>query len=134
MPRAASSTRVLDFIAGLIIFLFRVGTTAEQKLGPITTPRWHRLELSVRGQCGASGFVRSVTFEHRALDTQDDRSFASFSLPADMGSKRNSALHDTADTGEEEPPVKIQQVEFPFWQVCDVLRLPPWREPSRTLS
>ena len=43
-PRAASSTRVLDFIAGLIIFLFRVGTTAEQKLGPITTPRWHRVE------------------------------------------------------------------------------------------
>ena len=69
-------------------------------------------KLSVRGQCGASSFVRSVMFEHRALDTQDDRSFASFSLPADMGSKRNSALHDTADTGEEEPPVKIQQVEF----------------------
>ena len=71
------------------------------------------MEPTVRRQCGTSGFVRSVTSEHSAPDTQDDRSFASFSLPTDMVSKRNSALHDTAYTGKEELPVKIHMLHFP---------------------
>ena len=87
----------------------------------------HNHQDQARNCFGAEGVSDDHT--HESLGRQDDRSFGSFSLPADVGLKRNSASLDTADTeDEEELPVKIHNLHFTSGKCA--LRLPPWREPS----
>ena len=83
------------------------GTTTEQETGPIATPKWHRLHSNFQSVATAAQVVWA---DESALDTQDDRSFASSPLLADLWSIFNSASRDSADAGaQEEPPLKIHE-------------------------